>query len=355
MTEVDPSISVVLVKGDDETLVGEQVSRVVDGLLGGEERSLALDEFTIDDLALEEGGYSMASFLDALSTPPFLSERRVVLVRHAGVFSTKDSVAPLVAALAESVAPNALVLAWEKDPRPGRAARNSAVPRSLLDAIDATGGAVVDVSTGRRVDTWIDDRLAEDPLALDPAARRAIVDHLGTEAGRLPALLETLHSVFGADARLSADEVAPYLGTVGDVVPWELTDAIDAGDVTRSLSVLQRMLEGGGRHPLQVLATLVNHYVRLARLDDPGIGGEKAAAELLGMKGSTFPARKALEGARRLGSDRIAEILELLAQADLDLRGTKVWPPELVVEVLVARVAGRNRSSSRRSAGSARR
>ena len=90
MTEVDPSISVVLVKGDDETLVGEQVSRVVDGLLGGEERSLALDEFTIDDLALEEGGYSMASFLDALSTPPFLSERRVVLVRHAGVFSSNE-------------------------------------------------------------------------------------------------------------------------------------------------------------------------------------------------------------------------------------------------------------------------
>jgi hypothetical protein len=28
-----------------------------------------------------------------------------------------------------------------------------------------------------------------------------------------------------------------------------------------------------------------------------------------------------------------------LAQADLDLRGEKAWPPELVMEVLVARLS----------------
>jgi hypothetical protein len=40
--------------------------------------------------------------------------------------------------------------------------------------------------------------------------------------------------------------------------------------------------------------------------------------------------------------------VELLAQADLDLRGAKAWPDELVMEVLVARLTGRSRTGSAR-------
>jgi DNA polymerase-3 subunit delta len=58
------------------------------------------------------------------------------------------------------------------------------------------------------------------------------------------------------------------------------------------------------------------------------------------MKGSTFPAKKALTQARRLGSLGVAEAIRLLAEADLDLRGfERVWPDELVLEVLVARLS----------------
>ena len=58
-----------------------------------------------------------------------------------------------------------------------------------------------------------------------------------------------------------------------------------------------------------------------------------------GMKGSTFPARKALTQARKLGHDGVVRAIDLLADADLDLRGGKAWPDELVMEVLVARLA----------------
>ena len=61
------------------------------------------------------------------------------------------------------------------------------------------------------------------------------------------------------------------------------------------------------------------------------------------MKGSTFPARKALRQSRKLGSKRIARSVELLAQADLDLRGATAVAPEAVLEVLVARLTQLNR------------
>jgi DNA polymerase-3 subunit delta len=74
-------------------------------------------------------------------------------------------------------------------------------------------------------------------------------------------------------------------------------------------------------------------------LDGAPVAGEKDAAKLLGLKGSTFPARKALNQVRKLGHDRLVRALDLLAGADLDLRGGKVWPEQLVMEVLVARLA----------------
>ena len=52
-----------------------------------------------------------------------------------------------------------------------------------------------------------------------------------------------------------------------------------------------------------------------------------------------FPASKALRQSRRLGGERIAEAVALLATADLDLRGAREWDDRLVMEVLVARLA----------------
>ena len=116
--------------------------------------------------------------------------------------------------------------------------------------------------------------------------------------------------------------------------PWDLTDAIDRGDTTLALQLLHRMLHAGERHPLAVLAILHGHYAKLLALDGVDARDEATAAAAMGIKPG-FPARKALENFRRLGSPAVCRAISLLAQADLDLKGAKDWPEELVAEVLV--------------------
>ena len=87
------------------------------------------------------------------------------------------------------------------------------------------------------------------------------------------------------------------------------------------------------------MATLHTHFQRILRLDGAGARGEKDAAVILGLKGSTFPAKKALAQARRLGPAGVRDSIHLLARTDLELRGTIDWPDELSMEVLVARLA----------------
>jgi DNA polymerase-3 subunit delta len=122
------------------------------------------------------------------------------------------------------------------------------------------------------------------------------------------------------------------------VAPWDLTDAIDAGNIPKAVEVLHRIHPGN--HALVVMANLHTHFGRMLALDGADARSEADAAELLGMKGrSTFPAKKALQQGRRLGTEKVQQATVLLAQADLDLRGAKQGPDEVLLEVPVARLA----------------
>lgn len=317
------SAPVHLFRGDDPSLVRDAVRRLVDELVGDGDRTLVVDEFA--------GEYDVGALADSAQTPPFLTDRRVVVGRDLHQFRA-DQLAPLVAYLADPLPSTALVLVWE----------SGAVPKGLLDALKKAGGVQHDTSPGRTARdqrSWFAERIAEAGIQLDKAAVDAIVGGLGEDVSRLAGLLDALAATYGPGATLSAADVAPYLGEGGGVAPWELTDAVDQGDIPLAVDRLHRLLRGGDRHALVVLATLHTHVQRMLALDGAGVRSEKEAAELLGMKGSTFPAKKALDQLRRLGGEKVARAVALLAQADVDLRGAKAWPDELVLEVLVARLA----------------
>jgi DNA polymerase III subunit delta len=330
MTAVRPDAPVYLVRGDDEVILRDAARELIHRLLGDVDAGLAVDEIGRDRFQPTDGSEpSIAPLIQAAQTPPFLTDRRVVVGRDLEVFTRAEQVAPLVAYLDDPLPTTSLVLVWAQ----GR------VPRSLTDAVKAAGGEHVDSSPGRKVATWVDDQLRVAGLQLDRAGTDRLLGWLGDDPQRLVGLIGTLVGAFGEGARLGIDDIEPFLGEGGGVPPWELTDALDRGDIATALAKLGRMLDGGGRHPLVVMATLHGHYARMLQLDGAPVVGEGDAAQLLGLRGSTFPARKALQQARRLGHDRIVDAMSLLAAADLDLRGAKAWPENLVLEVLVARLA----------------
>ena len=97
------------------------------------------------------------------------------------------------------------------------------------------------------------------------------------------------------------------------------------------------MTNGGGRHPLQVMSILHNHYIGIAKLDGVDARNEQDAMAATGIK-SPYPAKKALQNYQRLGGASTKRAVGLLAQADLDLRGARDLDPDVVMDVLVARL-----------------
>ena len=330
MTSVKRDAPVHLVKGDDDVILRDAVRELVHALVGDLDAGLTVEEVGRERLVEPDSGDpTIVPLIDAAQTPPFLTDRRVVVGRDVEMFTRAEQVAPLVAYLQDPLLTTNLVLVWGG----GR------MPKSLTEAVKKAGGEQIDTSPGRKVAPWVDEQLKSAGLRLDRGATERLVAWLGDDPQRLVGVLQTLKGSYGEGAKLGVADIEPFLGEAGGVPPWELTDAMDRGDIVESLDKLHRMLDGGGRHPLQIMATLHGHYARMLQLDGAPVRGEKEAAQLLGLKGSTFPARKALAQARKLGHDKVVRAMDLLATADLDLRGGKAWPEALVMEVLVARLA----------------
>lgn len=334
--QVKPGMPVVLISGDDDVLREQAMLHAVEVLLDGIDRSLALEEITASQL-LSDREPDIAPLVDAAQTPPFLTERRVVVGRNLGMFGSKEVIGPLLGYLDTPLETTSLVLVWDKPPSPQTSHR---VPPSLTKAVTAAGGVKVDASAPRGKDqqSFVDRAMKEAGLKLDAAGTRLIVETIGGDLGRLEGVMALLVSTYGTGARLKSADVAPYLGDAADVAPWDLTDAIDGGEVPKALETLHRMIGAGERHAFVVMAVLQRHYEQMVRLDGAGVRDEREAATLLGLS-SSFPAKKALATSRRLGSDRLRRAVQHLADADLDLRGRRAWPDELVLEVLVARLA----------------
>lgn len=325
-------LAAYLVRGDDPVLRGEAVRSLVRDLVGDGDAGLVVEEHEPD---VESPDLSAA--VDAAATPPFLTDRRVIVIREIGAYGA-DALRPLLAYLSDPLPSTSLVLVSGG----GRGALSAALVKAVKDV-----GRVVDAGTPRTArdrTSWLAEHLKGSPVRLDPAAAKAVEQHLGEDLGRLTNLLEALAAAYGAGARLGPDDVEPFLGEAGSVAPWLLTDAIDRGDMAAAIEALHRMTGAGERHPLQLMATLAAHYARLLRLDGAGVEDDAGAAAVLGIKGSTFPAQKARRASERLGHDGIASAIGFLAAADLDLRGAREWPDGLVLEVLVARISRLSRS-----------
>lgn len=320
-------MTVFLFKGADPALVGEAVAQQIRTSIGDDDRSMVLEEF--------DGDYVLAATVESARTPPFLGDKRVVVARN--VAQHKGDIDVLIAYLESPQDDADLLLEWG----------SGAVSPRLTAALKKAGGIVVDPSpptSARDRRDWWHAQIAAHDVDLDAKATALVAEWLGEDVSRWPRLADALKVAYGR-TRITVEQLEPFLGERGDVKPWDLTDAIDAGDAGRAIITLRRSMDAGERHPLQILAQLHAHFSRLARLDGKNVSSREEAEEVLGLKG--FPAEKALKSYRSVGGDGVRKAFELLAAADLDVRGGTGLDEDVVMDVLVARLARLTKVSRR--------
>lgn len=334
-------MAVFHITGGDARLVSAKLTDLIDELVADGDRGSMFESHDLVDSGGDDKANVVAAAVMGVQTESLFGDRRVVVLRNLDE-ATVDQLRGLVEYLGHPTEANHLVVT-----------SLGKLAKSTTDALKGAGATVISTSPpSKKADLheWFSEQFTEAGVKIDAPAIAAVISWLGQDQARLPSLIEVLASTYGTAKKLTTSDVEPFLGDKGSVLPWDLTDAIDRGDAATALSMMRRMVRSGEYHPLQLMALLHNHYARLLRLDGPVVGSANEAVALIGSK-SEFQARKYLDTYRRLGSKNVSAAIQLLARADVDLRGGKDLEDELVMEILVARLsrlAGAPVTSSKR-------
>ncbi len=293
--------------GDDEALVSECVSRIRQAA----ERPDLPGSITRDLDGIPEP----RDVFDELRTQPFMGMEgvRLVIVREGDEFLSAhgDSLRQYLNAPSSA---GVLVLCCGKlDGRTG-----------VAKAIERTG-LIVDCSRMRWQDArhWLDGEARKTGKTLTPRAVSALVEAVGPNLSALRLELEKLVLYVGDEPTIAERDVEEVTCTSRPRSIFELSDAIARSDAAEALRLGEGLLLRGERPEgiVGFLGRRTRTLWQVKRMLEGGAGPKEIAREL-GMK--DYAAEKSVQAARRLGEERSARLIELLAQADVELKTTSL-------------------------------
>jgi DNA polymerase-3 subunit delta len=315
-----PSRRVYVVHGDDLYLRRQSLDAIIHHAIGDDSDDMVVSRF-------EGKAATLADVLDELRMLPFFSKQRVVIVEDADPFVTKHR-KELEGHVGAPGGTGILVLvvkSWPSNTKLSKVVEGSGL------AIDCTSPGEKDLLP------WL-THLAETKhqALLEPDAARLLVELVGAEAGILAAEVEKLSVYAGESARIRREDVARLVeaGRIESV--WKVLDAATVGDAASAVEHLDELL-ASGEYPIKVLAAFTSSLLKVyhaGRLRAARVPLEEAC-RIAGV----FGVDKTRRQHAHLGPARVDRLPEMLARADLDLKGNSPLDPRVVLEGLLVELA----------------
>jgi DNA polymerase III delta subunit len=289
-----------------------------------------------------EAARTIGELHERLSTGTLFGSGTLAILSNAGPLvrrgEDRDALVAAIGLLAEG---NGLVVAEETD-----SGRKDPPSKAISDAVRAAGGEVRRFEAPREggLAAWLEARARERGIALGPGAARELATRVGgfvregdvdrRQQGRLAVTeLEKLalrHATGGPSdgaagrspgrgGPVSVDDVRDL---VAEVVPgsiWAFVDAVGMRQRTRSLELLERLLEGTAEPVL--LAVLHRRIRELLEVADRLAAGETPGSLVRSMRLQPFRAETLARQARAWTTDELAEALEGLLELDALVKG----------------------------------
>lgn len=304
-----------LLHGDDHGKLAERRAN----LRGLAQRTGAELEFLEGDKA------TPAAAANSLAALTLGGERRVVIVDDVQRWKDKDVAAQLAPAMAHL--DDLTTIAFF-----AREEKNKAAPASLVEAVKAAGGDIVTVNLPEQRDLsgWVVREAAARQIELDREAADLIATRVGRRPSRLARVLEVLGLGTEPGARLTAPDVAPFVGDDAELVAWPLVDALVAGQEQHALRLMLELVERG-ESPVRLLAMVERRARELRDLAVRLAAGESTQQVEASVKGPPFARRKRVQEAQRADRQWLDALVARLSALEIDTRGGSAADPAVRV------------------------
>lgn len=293
-------------------LAERAAARVVEQCVDPSMRDLGLAAFYADET-------SPAEVVLESQTLPFLTDRRVVLVRNAERYNTESAAGPLIEYL-KSPCPSTILILIA-----GQIDKRTKFYKSCEKA-----GTVVECPqlSEQEVSQWVRAEMAAREKSIEPVAVQEIVRRAGTHLSDVNNAIGIVIAYAGDASTIRESDVVAACADVAEEEVWSLTDAIAASQSSAALTSLRKLIDLGKQEDeiLGIINWLLKSAYALA------LGGPSANSI------SRFVANKVRPLADKLGLQKLRDAFALCTDAHFMIRSTGV-DGALALELLVVKLA----------------
>lgn len=238
---------VFAVCGPETFLKLQAIGEITDRVLGGMDRGLALSEHDGQTARL-------ADVLDDLRTLPFLSERRLVLLRDADNFISEYR--SQLETYLENPTPTGVLL---------MECRSFPATTRLYKRVKAIGEVIkCEPVKAMQVPAWLIERSRKIYGAqLNQRAAALLGELVGAELGRLDGELQKLALYVGERQRIEAADVETLVGFHKEEKVWGIISAIASGDQAGAIRLWEEVWQTDRAAPARAVAGIAYTVRRL--------------------------------------------------------------------------------------------
>jgi len=322
-----------ILHGDDDLSIDEAVSKIQAEM--GDDPNADMNTSHFDGSSA-----SVPEILGAVTSYPFLSERRLVIVKgligwitRKGAGQTgKDSVARLNDELPHLPDYSRLVLVER-----GTIKDNNAV---MKVAKGQDNGYIHAFTAPKDPTSWILDRARREyETRIDNRAAAALAAVTGDDLRRADNELVKLVNYVGTEDRpITEDDVATLTPYVPEANIFKMVDAIAEGRGQLALDLMHRLLADKKQDPFGLYGMIVRQFRLLLLAKEHLVSGGTANGIASAVSVRPFVAQNLARQARGFALDDLERIYRSLAETDLKMKTGRI-DPALALDLFVASIA----------------
>lgn len=298
-------------------------------------KKVVLDELTesFNYHRFTQETFDLRAFADAVENLPMMAERTMVQVDDIDLFKLGEDTREVMTGILSDL-PDYCTLVFTYGTVEFKPDKRQ---KKLWEAVSAGQTVEFAKQSQRDLINWVQRHFAAQNKQIAPELCAYLIDITDGTMTSLSGEIRKIVAYSGADQICRAD-IDAVTEPVLDAVVYQMTDQLGIGDYSAALLTLQKLLKMQ-EEPIKILGAIGGHFRRLATariLLDHG----KTYADLRKLTGlsSDYPAKKAMEAARRFRPEFCAKAAELILETDRQMK-TSFDDNERLLELLILQLA----------------
>ena len=290
--------------GEDAFLVSKECEEMLDAMLQPEQRAMALYEPKAEEARI-------ADVLDELRTLPFLTPKRVVLIKGAESFIKAN--ADQLGTYLDDPSPSGILIltvtSWDK--------------RTRFHKKIQAAGALIEIAKmySNQMPAYVAAYAQQNhAIRLDTQCCRFLVELVGDDPGRLCSEMDKLAIFVAPKKTVTFQDIEQLIGKNRMFDAFGVIDSINAGQMGPALGRLRKMFQADKSTEYSVVGAFGYHFRRLFRakaMIEKGTSPQQAAtkAGVFGYRQGDF-----LRQVGQMSLAQIAKVLSELGKIDFGLK-----------------------------------